>query len=242
MQIFCDESGGKGEDHFLAVAVRGEAGGFDLVIRRFRKKAGWKHQEVKGNLMSPADMKQFVDILLKHGSGCAMSVVCSREAPIGGYAMSLEESVVWTSLIAESVLPLMDAGVTRVVPDGGRYSKLVLDAAETEIAARVAGHTDRKISVSCGKSEQHHGIQVADVLANLIMRSLTTKPDTEQAVGLVAMLVRANTLQVQSITLEGRRPAWLDDYVVTALETPKAAQGAASSMVQGVPPVSRPSH
>jgi hypothetical protein len=209
MQIFCDESGGKADR-------------FELVVRRFRKKAGWRHSEVKGYLMSPAQMKLFVEILLKHGSGCAMSIVCSKETAIGGFAMSaIEESLVWTCLITESALPLMDAGVTRVVPDGGRYSKQVLDTAEAEIAAILSGRTDRKISVGCGRSEQHEGIQVADTLANLIMRSLTKRPDTQQAVELVAALECADILWIQEMTLEGRRPSWLDTF----LETSKAAQG-----------------
>lgn len=212
MQIFCDESGGIDQGHFLVAAVRIDGGEANRMIKKIRKLTGFQGPELKGNALNVDQIRTVFSVIARHPETVAVSVICRREDPVGGWAAgTLEEHQIWGELIVESCLPLHQNGVMGIVPDGGRYKKAILRATETEIADAVARRAaQQRVPVGCANSTSTPGIQIADVISNTVHRSISGYADADECRRILAEAEAAEQISITMLAMAERRPAWLN--------------------------------
>lgn len=212
MQIFCDESGGIEQGHFLVSAVRIDGGQALRMLKTIRKLTGISGSELKGNALDIRQIETVFSVIQRHPEAVAVSVVCRRDDPVGGWAAgTLEEHQIWRELIVECCLPLHRQGVQGIVPDGGRYKKAILRAIEAEIAASVSRRASLpRVPVGCANSVATPGIQIADVISNTVHRAISDYPDAEACRRLLAAAEAAGQFKISMVDMAECRPAWLD--------------------------------
>jgi len=178
-------------------------------LRAFRRRTGWKG-EVKGHSLTVEQRLLLLDLAFKT-PGAAAVVVCDSRTAFGGWAANtiVPEACLRRELLFEACVLAMEdipgipcAGVT---VDDGRYTRNVLaeERAHVEAALRQRGLLpagDRPRLVAHEASEQHPGLQVADVVANVVHRFL------RDADGLPDALVER--LHVRHVGVPSLRPGW----------------------------------
>lgn len=216
MQIFCDESGGIDQGRFLVAAIRIDGAEAIRMVKTIRKLLRTDGSELKGNDLGIAQIETVFSVLARHPAAVAMSVICHREDPVGGWAAgALPEHRIWRELIVESCLPLHHRSVRGIVPDGGRYKKAVLRATEAEIAEAVARRGSLpRIPVGCASSVGTPGIQIADVVSNTVYRATGGYPDAEACRRILAVAAAHGQLRVAKLEMAEGRPAWLDPSTI----------------------------
>jgi hypothetical protein len=216
-QIFCDESGGADQKHFLVTAVRMDGEAATRMVKTVRK-ALRINGELKGNHLTIDQIQKVFSILENNSSILAVSVICAREDALGGWALGEhKEHIIWGELIAESCVPLHRTGVRGVVPDGGRYKRTVIRAVEADITQVLADRTGLPlIPVHCAESAGTPGIQIADIIGNTVYRSLGTFTDASECRKLLADAQDAGRLQIRMLEMMERRPNWMTEVVEVA--------------------------
>jgi hypothetical protein len=212
MQIFCDESGGIDQGHFLVAAVRIDGGEATRMLKTIRRLTGFNGPELKGNDLNVGQIKTVFSVISRHPDAVAVSVICRRDDPLGGWAAgNFQEHQIWRELVVESCLPLHQKGVQGIVPDGGRYKKAILRATEAEIAEAVARRAaQQRVPVSCANSTSTPGIQIADVISNAVHRSISGYADAEECRQILAEAEVVGQIRIAMLEMAERRPIWLD--------------------------------
>jgi len=173
---------------------------------------------VKGHSLAVEQRLLLLDLAFKMPSAAAV-VVCDSRTAFGGWAAStlVPEACLRRELLFEAcVLAMEDVpGVpcAGVAVDSGRYTRHVLaeERAHVEAALRQRGLLPaggRPRLMAHVASQQHPGLQVADVVANTVHRLLR---DAEPGVapvltGLPDALVER--LRVRHVGVLDRRPGW----------------------------------
>jgi hypothetical protein len=216
-QIFCDESGGADQKHFLVTAIRMNGEAATRMVKTIRK-ALRINGELKGNHLTIDQIQKVFSILESYSSVLAVSVICAREDALGGWAFGEhKEHIIWGELIVESCVPLHQTGVRGVVPDGGRYKRTVIRSVEADVTQVLADRTGLPlIPVQCAESAGTPGIQLADIIGNTVYRSLGTFTDATECRKLLASARDAGRLQIRMLEMKERRPSWM----IEAVETP----------------------
>jgi hypothetical protein len=216
-QIFCDESGGADQKHFLVTAVQIDGEAATRMVKTIRK-ALRINGELKGNHLTIDQIQKVFSILENNSSVLAVSVICAREDVLGGWAFGEhKEHIIWGELIIESCVPLHRAGVRGVVPDAGRYKRTVIRSVEADVTQVLADRTGLPlIPVHCAESASTPGIQIADIIGNTVYRSLGTFTDALECRKLLADAQDAGRLQIRMLEMKERRPSWMTGVVEVA--------------------------
>jgi hypothetical protein len=204
--IFCDESGGtdKASGAFVAAAVSIVPGEANRLVRRFRKAARIT-SEVKGHRLTARQRWIFFDMLSAQTDLGGVAVTCGHFEPLGAWAIHhLREIDLYGYMMTEACRAL--PAHTTVTLDGGRYKKAPADVVRQAIARATGAE-----QVAFGDSATLAGLQVADVIANTVFQSLGSGEAAEAAKAILAMLTGTGRLSIQSVRLDGVRPAWLTE-------------------------------
>jgi hypothetical protein len=210
MQIFCDESGGADQEHFLVTAVRTDGETAFRLVKKIKKILNIRN-ELKGNQLNIDQIRTVLSIMEKSPDTMAVSVICGRSEPVGGWALGAHaEYVIWGELIVESCLPLHEKGIRGVVPDGGRYKRTLIRSIESDTADALAHRTGLPlVPVSCADSAGTPGIQIADIISNAVYRSLGSFADAMECKQLIDQLQKAGQIQIRMLEMKDRQPEWL---------------------------------
>lgn len=206
-QIFCDESE-IARRHLLVAAVAIEPKLAKRLMGRFRKQEKLK-DEIKGHELTIAQRQAFFAMMAEYAPEATAVVICEREHPLGGHMMgTLAPSDLWAELVVESCLVLQPRGPTlAVTPDGGRYSRKVLDPLERQISNKLIKATGiERVRVRCEPSESLAGLQVADIIAN----SATHARHAGESADLAAQLLAGSGVSVRTAEFPLiDKPEWL---------------------------------
>lgn len=213
MHIFCDESGGTDQANgtFIVSAVAVAQSDAKVLMRRFRK-ATRIGDEIKGHRLTPEQRRIFFRELRKMGTAVAVSTTCSRQHPLGGWAMAtLDEADLRTELLVESCAELPIVGPTiGITVDGGRYKRQVLERlVPMTIGALEARFAGMGFTMQYDSSERVAGLQVADIIANTLFHSLGDGPSAEDAATQIHAAEEVGQLIVRLAELTKHRPVWL---------------------------------
>lgn len=223
MHVFCDESGGvaPGNPHFTLAVAAMEQHAAARAVKRFRKVARLKGEEIKGSSLSPADRALFMEVLIGEGCGTGAAVVCARGEVIASWAFQTcrrQERILYRHLLAEAFSLLgIGAEVRGVTADGGRYTRAELERVATELTADLERLTGRRVPFTYGDSAKSPGLQIVDVLCNTAGKLLTSGPQQDVAAKALAPLIKRNLLVVKPARLPGFAPPHLTAQALEAL-------------------------
>lgn len=212
MQIFCDESGGSGQDHFVTAAVRLESKQADRLAKEIKSALKIKKNEIHAKDLTDAQLIKVLDIIYSlREVAPAVSVICGRTTPLEGWAMGhMAENQLWKELVVESCLPLMTGDVTSIHPDTGRYKSSVM----TELEKKISEDLSRRANlpprnVKCRESHLVSGIQIADVISHSVYRCLTGCAEVDAIEKKLFEMESCGQLTRVRVRLVEARPDWL---------------------------------
>lgn len=232
--IYTDESGGAAEQEprFLVAALRIEDEVARRILKQFRRATGFNEPEIHGSKLWGAHRRVLVSMLAETRTA-TVSVVCERRDEIGGLLMSQQPEIrLWQAMTVEACAPLVTPDVHIIVPDGGRYPRPELNAAAGEMHTLLApfGFTGR---LRMGESTGTPGVQLADVVANIVYRARRGEPE---GAAHVATLQAARQLNIREV----EAPHLLPEWALRVLETRKAAPKDGLAVEHDAPPVIPP--
>ena len=212
MHIYCDESGGfDGDKHSLIIgAVQIGAADAGRLIKQFRKATGLRN-EIKGGLLSASQRETFFS-MLGGAEGVSTAISCRRASPLGGWASrSLSEHEVYSHMLIEAcemivgneALPFIN-----IVADGGRYSKVKLEAVR-ETVVTALGKSGSKVSLEFASSVATQGVQVADIVSNTVYQATSASDALGAHSDILLPLIACNRLRISRATLSTVKPTWL---------------------------------
>lgn len=220
MHLYCDESGGTDGDLFCVSALRLEPREVERALKVFRRQTSWEG-EVKGHALHAEQRLLLLELAFKTPSAAAV-VVCDARTMLGGWAAStlVPEAMLRRELLSEACILAMEdlprATCAGVTADGGRYTRKVLAEERThlETVLRERGllpQAKHPRLVAHASSQQHPGLQLADVVANTVHRLLRgAQPGVSPAlVGLPEVLVER--IQIRHVALPAHRPGWMGE-------------------------------
>lgn len=179
--IFTDESGGRDRDLFLVSAVRVEGMVAKRLMRKFRKKYRFQ-SEIKD------DQRTFVfEELEKARKKGLHAVVChcrKWEMPGSFLFKTNDDAIVWAHLTAEACQPLMGQDdLSGVTVDGGRYTREKTAKELLPLIRRLLPQAANPVyDLQEVDSQNSEGVQLADIIANTVYRTLMDQRDDHDTV------------------------------------------------------------
>lgn len=208
MHLFTDESGTGQDDVFLVAGVLSTARDAAELIKPVRKAcriAG----ELHGTHLNERQRAKAFRIISESGL-VAATVCCVRAETHGGWALgAVAEDILWANLHGEAALALLQrhgGSCTGLTADTGKFTAAVREERRRDIESIVG--TATRLSVDYQQSHSSHGLQIADVVANLTYRVLKGTATAEEADAHVAA-VAAGTVVVHRAQLPALTPPWL---------------------------------
>lgn len=215
MQIYSDESGGIDGDHFVVAALLCAPADAKDALKTVRKITRPADGEVKGTGLSPDHRERCLDVIFARRT-TAVVVVWNRVLPIGGWSrQNLSELEIRTAMQVEACQTLLRSGSLVGSPtitiDSGRYVARHLNASLEEVRRKLVAlcPASSKIQVEKRLSHDVHGLQLADVIANTVWRSLQPGESFSRDRLLVQEVAKQGQLLIQDLRLANKAPQWL---------------------------------